>query len=163
MTSKLGDTMTFILLMSTSITSSSLTIRTQLLFPRFWKLAQKVLQVWSMAAQRIVRRHKPASDTRVKIWNLLLLSAPSLQSKQDSLVVDEGIHEQPLLDEALPLGLLSLQVPVHVVGDHDAVGLEGMLDNEAVVVADDALSSDAAGGSEHQDLLPLQVSQDVLI
>lgn len=86
-----------------------------------------------------------------------------MKGGEDSLVVDEGIHEQPLLDEALPLGLLSLQVSIHVVGDHDAVGLKGMLDDEAVIIADDTLACNPAGWSEHQNLLPLQVSQNVLI
>lgn len=79
------------------------------------------------------------------------------------LVVDEGVHEQPLLDEAAPLGLVALQVAVKVVGHDDAVRLEGVLHDEAVVVADNAFPCDAAGRREHQDLLLLQLPQDVLI
>ncbi len=37
------------------------------------------------------------------------------------LVVHKGIHEQPLIDELLPLGLLISQVSVVVIGDNDAV------------------------------------------
>lgn len=70
-------------------------------------------------------------------------------STENSLVVDKGIHEQPLVDESLPLRLLSLKVPVHVVGHDDAVRLEAVLDYEAVVVADHALACDTPGGSEH--------------
>lgn len=61
--------------------------------------------------------------------------------EQDLLVVNERVHEEPLLDEALPLWLLPLQVTVGVVGHDDAVGLVRQLDDEAVVVADHSLSS----------------------
>lgn len=37
------------------------------------------------------------------------------------LVIYKGIHEKPLVDELLPLGLLISQVSVVVVGDDDAV------------------------------------------
>lgn len=37
------------------------------------------------------------------------------------LVIGEAVHQQPLLDELLPLGTLRLQVTVVVVGHDDAV------------------------------------------
>lgn len=43
--------------------------------------------------------------------------------QQDVLVINERVHEEPLLDEALPLWLLPLQVTVGVIGHDDAVGL----------------------------------------
>lgn len=46
----------------------SLTIRAWLFFLSLWKLPQEVLQGWSMPAQRIVRRHKPALR-----WNSISL------------------------------------------------------------------------------------------
>lgn len=82
---------------------------------------------------------------------------------QNSLVINKGVHEQPLLNEALPLWYISLKVPVHVVGHDDAVGLVGQLDNEAVVVTDHPFACDMPRWCEHQDLPPLQVSQNVLI
>lgn len=69
--------------------------------------------------------------------------------RQNSLVINEGVHEQPLLDEALPLRLLSLKVPVHVVGHDDAVRLEGQLDNEAVVITDDTFACDTSRWCEY--------------
>lgn len=67
-----------------------------------------------------------------------------LSRRRNSLVIDEGVHEQPLLDEALPLGFLCLKVPVHVVGHDDAVRLVGQLDDEAVVVTNHPLTCHAA-------------------
>lgn len=37
------------------------------------------------------------------------------------LVIDKGIHEQPLIDELLPLRLLISQVSVIIIGHNDAV------------------------------------------
>jgi hypothetical protein len=79
------------------------------------------------------------------------------------LVIDEGVHEQSLLDKALPLLPLGLEVPVCVVGDHNTVGLEGQLHNEAVIVAHYSLATHAPRWCEHQDLLLLQFPQDVLV
>lgn len=87
----------------------------------------------------------------------------SYESGQNSLVVYKGVHEQPLLDEALPLRLLPLEVAVHVVGHDHTVRLVGQLDDEPVVVADHAFAGDAARRRENQDLLLLQVPQDMLI
>ena len=93
--------------------------------------------------------------------------AQSLPSRSgsggDILVIDKGVHEQPLLDETLPLLPLALQVPVRVIGDHDAVRLKGQLHDEAVVIADYPLATHPPRRCEHQDLLLLQVPQDVLI
>lgn len=86
-----------------------------------------------------------------------------LSRRQNSLVVDEGVHEQPLVDEALPLWFLCLKISVHVIGHDDAVRLVGQLDNEAVVIANHPFTRHAAWRCEHQNLLLLQVSQDVLI
>lgn len=79
------------------------------------------------------------------------------------LVVSEGIHQQPLLYELLPLGVLRLQVTVVVVGHDDAVGVEGQLDDVPVVVTHHPLPLHAAGRRVHQDLSPLQLMEDVLI
>ena len=106
---------------------------------------------------------------RPKATRLSYRAAPaqSLPSRSgsggDILVVDEGVHEQPLLDETLPLLPLALQVPVRVIGDHDAVRLKGQLHDEAVVIADHPLATHPPRRREHQDLLLLQVPQDVLV
>lgn len=81
----------------------------------------------------------------------------------DIHVVSEGVHQQPLLDEPLPLWLLGLQVAVVVIGDDDAVGAEGQLDDVAVVVADHPLAIDAARWCEDQDISPFQLIEDVLV
>jgi len=79
------------------------------------------------------------------------------------LIVDEGVHEQPLVDALPPLGPLRLQVLVRVVGHDHAVRLVRQLDDEAVVVAHDAPPAHAARWREHQDLPLLQLCQDVLV
>lgn len=79
------------------------------------------------------------------------------------LVVDEAEHEQPLLDEPLPAGVLCLQVPVVVVGHDHAVQVEGQLDDVAVVIAHHPLAVDAARRRVDQDLFLLQLVQDVLV
>lgn len=67
-----------------------------------------------------------------------------MSGRPNSLVINKGVHEQPLLDEALPLRLLPLEVPVHVVGHDDAVRLEGVLDDVAVVIADHSFAGVAS-------------------
>lgn len=37
------------------------------------------------------------------------------------LVIHKGIHEQPLIDELLPLGLFISEISVVVIGDDDAI------------------------------------------
>lgn len=79
------------------------------------------------------------------------------------LVIHKGIHEQPLVDELLPLGLFISKVSVVVVGDDDAIRLVGELDNEAVVIANHASSLHPPRGSEDENLLLLKATQDFLI
>lgn len=79
------------------------------------------------------------------------------------LVVDKGIHEQTLIYELLPLGLLVGQVPVVVVRDDDAVRLIRQLDDEAVVIADHAAALDAPRWSEDEGFFLLEATQNVLI
>ena len=86
-----------------------------------------------------------------------------VRGEQHSLVVDEEVHEQALLDEAPPLGVLSLEVAVRVVGHDDARRLVRQLDDEAVVVADHAPALHASRRCEHQQLLLLQPPQDLLV
>lgn len=117
--------------------STFFSIRAWMFFLGLWKPPQEVLQGRSIAAQRIIRRHK--------------------------LVIYKGVHEQPLLDEALPLRLLPLKVPVHVVGHDYAVRLIGQLDNEAVVITDHTFACNTSRRCEHKNLFPLQVPQNVLI
>lgn len=141
--------------------------------------AQKVIDGRSVPAQWIVWRHKPTepelSQTfpgvgddavcvllRVACWNRttdwwLFPALPVL------LVVDEAEHEQPLLDEPLPSGVLRLQVPIVVVGHDHPVRLEGHLDDVTVVVANDPFAVDGARRRVDQDLLLLQLVQDVLV
>lgn len=71
------------------------------------------------------------------------------------VVIDKRIHEQPLVDELLPLGLLVSQVSVVIVGDDDAVRLVGQLDDEAVVIANHSPTLDTPRRSEDQDLFLL--------
>lgn len=97
---------------------------------------------------------------KVELYSVTRKWKPPLKN---SHVINKGVHEQPLVDEALPFRLLPLKVPVHVVGHDDAVRLVRQLDDEPVVVADHSFASDATRRCEHQSLPPLQVSQDVLI
>lgn len=90
-------------------------------------------------------------ETAVAIWDLSLL------------VIDKGIHEQPLIDELLPLWFLICQVSVVIVGDDDAVGLVRQLHNEAVIIANHTTALDTPRWGEHQNLLLLQATQDLLI
>lgn len=78
-------------------------------------------------------------------------------------IINEGEHEQPLLDEPLPLGVLALQVAVVVIGDDDTVLLVGHLHDIAVIVADHPLAVHLAGRGVHQHLLPLQLLQHMLL
>lgn len=79
------------------------------------------------------------------------------------LVVSEGVHQQPLLYELFPLGILGLQVTVVVVGHDDAVRVEGQLDDVPVIVAHHPLTVNAAGRRVHQDLPPLQLMEYMLV
>ena len=81
----------------------------------------------------------------------------------DLLIVDEGVHEQALLDALPPFGPLRLQVLVGVVGHDHGAQLVRQLHDEAVVVAHHPLPPDAARRREHQDLPLLQLRQDVLV
>lgn len=87
----------------------------------------------------------------------------SVYRRQNSLVINKGIHEQPLLNEALPLRLLSLKVSVHVIGHDDAVRLVAQLDDETVVVTDHPFARNTSRWREHHNLPFLQVSENVLI
>lgn len=78
-------------------------------------------------------------------------------------IVGERVHEQPFLDELLPLGILQLQVAVVIVGHDDAVRVVGQLDDVAVVVTHHSLAVDAARGRVHQDVPALQLIQYVLV
>lgn len=92
---------------------------------------------------------------------LHVYSGPKLLS--DLLVVSERVHQQPLLYELLPLGVLRLQVTVVVVGHDDTVGVDGQLDDVAVIVAHHPLPVHTAGWRVHQDLSPLQLVENMLI
>lgn len=83
--------------------------------------------------------------------------------RADLHIVGERVHEQPLLDELPPLGILLLQVAVVVVGHDDAVRADGQLDDVAVVVTHHPLAVDAARGRVHQDAPALQLVQYVLV
>lgn len=85
------------------------------------------------------------------IWDLSLL------------IIDKGIHEQPLINELLPLWFLICQVSVVIVGDDDAVGLVCQLHNEAVIIANHTTALDTPRWGKHQNFLFLQATQDLLI
>lgn len=130
--------------------------------PRF--LAQEVFDGGSVSAQRIVRRHEPAETAAgVTFLGSRHTVVPAANVRSALLVVGKGVHQQPLLDELLPLGVLSLQVSVVVVGHDNAVRVDGQLDDVAVVVAHHPLPVDGAGRRVHQDLSPLQLVEDVLV
>lgn len=92
-----------------------------LLFP------QKVIYGGTVSAQRIVWRHEPAKTQPEA--DALFLYTPiihhSVQICAALLVVNEAVHEQPFFYELFPLRILSLQVPVVVIGNNDAVGVKG--------------------------------------
>lgn len=64
-------------------------------------------------------------------------------SRHDVLVIDKGVHEQPLLYEAFPLRLFPLQVSVGIIGHDDAVHIICQLDDESVIIAHHPLSCHA--------------------
>ena len=78
-------------------------------------------------------------------------------------VVDEGVHENLLLDDLLELWLLVDEVAVVVVADHDGVRLRRQVQDELVVVADDAPPAHLPRRRERQQPLLLQLRQQVLI
>lgn len=79
------------------------------------------------------------------------------------LVIDEAVHQEPFLNELLPLWFLVLQVPVVVVGDDDAVRITGQLDNETVIITNNTSALNTTRWGEDQDLLFFQLPQDLLI
>lgn len=81
----------------------------------------------------------------------------------DLHVIGERVHEQPLLDELLPLGVFHLQVTVIIIGHYDAVRVVGQLDDVAIIVTYHALAVNAARGRVHQDVPALQIIQYVLV
>ena len=80
-----------------------------------------------------------------------------------SPVVDEGVHEYLLLDDPLELWLLVDEVAVVVVGDDHGLGLRRQVEDELVVVADDAAAAHLPRRRERQQALPLQLGQQVLV
>ena len=80
-----------------------------------------------------------------------------------SPVVDKGVHEYLLLDDPLELRLLVDEVAVVVVGDDDGLGLRRQVQDELVVVADDAAPVHLPRRRERQQSLPLQLRQQVLV
>lgn len=78
-------------------------------------------------------------------------------------VIGKCVHQQPVLDELLPLGLLHLQVAVVVVGHDDAVRVVSQLDYVAVVIAHDPFAINTARRRVHQDVPLLQLPEDVLV
>lgn len=63
--------------------------------------------------------------------------------KHGLLVIDEGIHEQPLLYEAFPFRFFPLKVSVGIIGHDDAIHIVCQLYDEAVIVAHHTLSCHA--------------------
>ena len=78
-------------------------------------------------------------------------------------VVDERVHEDLLLDDLLELWLLVDEVAVVVVAHHDCVRLRRQVQDELVVVADDAPPAHLPRRRERQQPLLLQLRQQVLI
>ena len=78
-------------------------------------------------------------------------------------VVDEGVHEDLLLDDLLELWLLVDEVAVVVVAHHDCVRLRRQVQDELVVVADDAPPAHLPRRRERQQPLALQLRQQVLV
>ena len=68
-----------------------------------------------------------------------------IHATADIPVVDERVHEYLLLDDLLELGLLVEEVAVVVVADNDGVVLRGQVQDEPVVVADDAAAAHLQG------------------
>lgn len=79
------------------------------------------------------------------------------------LVIGKRVHQEPLLNELFPLGVLRLQVSVVVVGHDDSVWLHRQLDDVSVIVTHHPLAVHTAGRRVHQDLPPLQFMEDMLI
>ena len=75
--------------------------------------------------------------------------------KFDLPVINKGVHEEALFDDFLVTNVLSDQVPVVIIGNHDTVCMRCQLDNVAVIVTDNPPATDSTGGSENQCLLLL--------
>ena len=82
---------------------------------RFGK-AQKLLQLGSISAERVVRRHEA--------------------------VTDEDVHQLSLVDHFPVLGVLRHQVAKVVIRDDDALVGRGQVENVAVVVTRDQPAGD---------------------
>lgn len=75
-----------------------------------------------MTSKRIIWRHESEEIPDNKQGLIILfLSESKTSAAENVLVIDEGIHEQSLIYEFLPLGLFIGQVSVVVIGDDDAV------------------------------------------
>lgn len=74
--------------------------------------------------------------------------------QQHLLVIDERVHQKPLLYKTLPLRTLSLQISVSVIGYNDAVRFIRQLHDKTVIIANHPFSGHPSGWREHQELPP---------
>lgn len=135
-----------------------LTIRTRLFLRYTWSFPQKVVQGGSMSSQRVIRRHKPTQKhcelNQIGLSNNLIYAVKT-KMQWHLLVIDERIHQKPLLYKTLPLRTFSLQISVSVVGNNDAVGFVCQLHDKTVIIANHSFSCHPSGWCEHQELPPL--------
>ncbi len=80
-----------------------------------------------------------------------------------SLVIHEGVHEEPLFDAFLPLRPFSLEVTVRVIGYDHSIGLIRQLDDKAVIIANHSFTPNTARWSEDHYFPFFKLHQDVLI
>lgn len=122
---------------------------------------------WWWTPNHVVQHRCPFSTAPLPLTESVHVPVcrPVFWPKQPSvlLVIDEAVHQQPLLYELLPLGILRLQVAIVVVGHDDTVWIAGQLDDVSVIVAHHPLTLYTAGWCVHQDLPPLQLVENMLI
>lgn len=99
-----------------------------------------------------------------QVWVKRLMSCLQMNTSFAALlVIGKGVHQQPFLDELLPLRVLRLQVSVVVVGHDDPICVEGQLDDVAIIVAHHPLPVNETWRRVHQDLPPLQLMENMLV
>lgn len=79
------------------------------------------------------------------------------------LVTDEGVHEESLLNEPLPLRILILEIPIVVIGNNNPIFGIGHFNYVAIIIADHSLPFHFAGWGVHKDWLLFKLFENVLI
>jgi hypothetical protein len=128
---------------------------------------EELVESWPRSTQGIIRRHKPAkkSNGKINIWPGTHIQ--NLEYRKitifNLLVINERIHQDPLLDYFPELRILAEKISIVVVGDDNAVRLVGQSEDVAIVVAGDSLATHQPRRCENQRAITLQVVENLLV